>query len=86
MVATPNSLDIRPLNEVPKDMGWILLNIDLMLHRLGSAKAKYFAVVHQTSLAKGAKTFTELTNPLGLYEWSRVPMGLKSATSFSINK
>ena len=55
MVPKPNSsklcfcLDFRPLNEVLKSMGWSLPNIELMLHRLGSAKAKYFAVFDLTS-------------------------------------
>ena len=94
MVPKPNSsklrfcLDFRPLNEVSKSMGWPLPNIELMLHRLGSARAKYFAVIdltsgyHQIPLAEEAKKFTAFTTPFGLYEWNRVPMGLKGAPSY----
>ena len=66
-------LDFGPFNEVSKTMGWPLPNIELMLHRLGSARAEYFAVFdltsgyHQIPLEE-AKKFTAFTAPFGLYE------------------
>jgi len=69
-------------------MGWPIPNIQAMLQRIGSEKAKYYAVMdltsgyHQAPLSASARIFTAFITFCGVYEWLRVPMGLKGAPSY----
>jgi len=56
-----------------------------MLQRLGSKRPKYFGKLdftssyHQAPVAKSSRKYTAFITHMGLYEWNRVPMGLKGA-------
>ncbi len=93
MVPKPNSkwrfcVDFRELNKASTKEGWPIPNIQLMLNRIGSHKPKYFIVLDLTSgyfqieLAEESRVHTAFITSRGLYEWNRLPMGLKGAPSF----
>ena len=69
-------------------MGWAIPNISAMLRRLGQAKSKYYAKMDLTSgyfqapLSENSRRYTAFVTWCGLYEWTRVPMGLKGAPSY----
>ena len=69
-------------------MGWAIPNISAMLRRLGQAKSKYYAKMDLTSgyfqapLSENSRRYTAFVTCCGLYEWTRVPMGLKGAPSY----
>ena len=81
-------IDYRWLNLACKGMGWPLPHIGDMLQRLGEKKPKYYAKIdltngyHQAPLKKSSQPFTAFIAFCGLYEWTRVPMGLKGAPSY----
>ena len=81
-------VDFRSLNDASKAEGWPLPNIKQMLNRIGSSGAKYFAIMdltkgfYQVPLSEQAKAFTAFICFCGLFEWNRVPMGLKGAPSY----
>ena len=81
-------IDYRWLNLSCKGMGWPLPHIGDMLQRLGEKKPKYYAKIdltngyHQAPLKKSSQPFTAFIAFCGLYEWTRVPMGLKGAPSY----
>ena len=59
-----------------------------MLQRLGSHRPKLFAVMdctsgyHQAPLSANSQVFTAFITFMGIFEWLRVPMGLKGAASY----
>ena len=69
-------------------MGWPIPNIKNMLQRLGAKRAKYYAKLdltsgyHQAPLHKDSRGYTAFVTFMGIYEWCRVPMGLKGAPSY----
>ncbi len=81
-------IDFRRLNEATTQIGWPLPNIKSMLHRLGSKQAKYFGKMDftkgyfQAALAESSRRYTAFITYCGIYEWLRVPMGLKGAPSY----
>ena len=82
-------VDYRRLNALTKGHhGWPLPNIESMLLRLGSHKAKYFATLdytsgyHQAELSEASRKYTAFCIDGGVYEWCRVPMGPKGAPSY----
>ena len=81
-------LDYRNLNQAVKGMGWPIPNIQQMLRRLGDYKSKFYAKMdltsgyHQAPLAPESRKYTAFITFMGVFEWLRVPMGLKSATSW----
>jgi cleavage and polyadenylation specificity factor subunit 1 len=82
-------IDYRRLNATtyPTE-GHPLPRIDHMLQRLGRRKAKYFGVIdltagyHQMPLAPEAIPLTAFVCFAGLFEFLRVPFGLKNAGSY----
>jgi transposase InsO family protein len=68
--------------------GWRVPDIKQMLQRLGQQKSRYFAVMdltsgyHQAPLCKESWKYTAFITYMGVYEWTRVPMGLKGAPSY----
>lgn len=80
-------IDYRYLNDLTESMGWPIPNVSKMLQRLGNKKAKYYAVVdltsgyHQAPLSKQSQAASAFMTFMGVYEWVRVPMGLKTAPS-----
>ena len=81
-------VDYRELNDCLVALGWRIPNIKQLLERLGTRKAKYFAVVdltqgyHQISLAEASRQYAAFITSSGLYEPNRVWMGLKTAGSY----
>jgi len=81
-------MDLRALNKVHTIEGWPIPNIQAMLRDIGLAKPKYFGIMDltqgyfQAPLAAFSRAFTAFITFLGLFEWLRVPMGLKGAPSY----
>ena len=82
-------IDYRELNRCTLNAeGWPIPNIKECLARLGSKKAKYFAVMdltsgyYQAEINKIYAKWTAFITPMGVFEWLRLPMGLKGAPSY----
>jgi hypothetical protein len=81
-------LDYRPLNGCSDLKGWPIPNVKRMLQRLGSKRSKFYAVMdltsgyHQAPLSKKSQSASAFITFMGVYEWLRVPMGLKGAPSY----
>ena len=81
-------IDYRNLNNACKGMGWPLPIVQTMLSRLGEKKPRLFAKMdmpsgyHQAPLSKQCQAATAFICSRGLYEWCRVPMGLKVSTAY----
>jgi hypothetical protein len=81
-------IDYRRLNDVCKAMGWPIPNVAQLLRRLGEKRASYFGVMdltsgyHQAPLSKNSQEASAFITPMGVFEWLRVPMGLKGAPSY----
>jgi len=82
------AIDYRGLNACSSSMGWPIPNINHMLQRLGSKKPKFFAKIdlthgyHQVPLHPDSRAYTAFITFMGIYQWLRVPMGLKGAPSY----
>ena len=80
-------IDFRQLNRWVKDRGWPLPRIDEVIDRVGSTHPKYFGKMdltngyHQMPLAAESRKWTAFKTAHGLYQWRRVPMGLKNAAA-----
>ncbi len=80
-------IDYRGLNECSNAMGWPIPNVSKMLQRLGHKRAKFYAVMdltsgyHQAPLSMASQAASAFITFMGVYEWLRVPMGLKGAPS-----
>jgi hypothetical protein len=81
-------LDFRRLNDATECVDtWPLPNIKKMIERVGRRKPKYFGNIdltagyHQFGLSKDARVFTAFICFMGIFQWLRVPMGLKGAGS-----
>ena len=78
-------IDFRKLNTVSKSLGWPIPNISQMIQRIGEKKAKFFTVIdltqgyYQIPISENSRKFTAFRTVLGLFEWLRLPMGLKGA-------
>jgi len=83
-------LDFKPLNKVSEvESGWGIPNIQDIMRRLGGHRPKYFAVMdltagfHQTPIDEESRKYTAFkTSWGGVYEWCRLPMGLKGAPAY----
>ena len=81
-------IDYQPLNSCSESEGWNLPNIYQMLQRLGALKPKIFGVMdltsgyHQAPLSLASRMLTAFITFMGIFEWLRVPMGLKGAPSY----
>ena len=71
-----------------KSMGWPIPNIPQVLQRIGEQKAKWFAVLDLTSgynqapVGERSIPLTAFMCSEGLFEWTRLPMGLKGAGAY----
>jgi hypothetical protein len=80
--------DFRRLNMASKGIGNVIPNIPQMFQRVGACKPKYFGKIdltsgyHQAPLSATSRRFTAFTTFMGIFEWFRVPMGLKGAPSY----
>ena len=81
-------IDYRYLNECCEAKSWPIPNVDRMLQRLGTKRAKFYAVMdltkgyYQAPMSLNSQAATAFITFMGTYEWLRVPMGLKSAPSY----
>ena len=81
-------IDYRELNSCTQTEQWPLPNIKELLERIGSHKPKFFAVLDMTSgywqtpIAEKSRKYTAFTTIYGIFEWCRVPMGLKGACAY----
>ena len=81
-------IDYRKLNEVTSSIGWPIPNIRSTLQRIGAKRARWFGVMdltsgyHQIKMSKQAQQFTAFTTYFGIYEFLRVPFGLKGSPAF----
>jgi len=81
-------MDLRALNKLHKIEGWPIPNIQLVLRNIGRAKPKFFGIMdltqgyYQAPMAESSRAFTAFITFMGLYEWLRVPMGLKGAPAY----
>ena len=68
--------------------GEILPRIKELLHRIGDAKANYYAVMdltsgyHQAPMDPESVKYTAFVTAHGVFESKRVPMGLKGAPTY----
>jgi hypothetical protein len=76
-------VDYRRLNEATVDNKWPLPRVKEVLSRLSGAK--YYATLdlrsgfHQVPMAEESIKYTAFTTEDGLYEYTRLPFGLKNA-------
>ena len=81
-------IDFRVLNLLLTLIGWPLPRIKEMITRIGSKKPKYFGKIdltsgyHQMPLAASSRKYTAFRTFHGLFEWNRVPMGIKQAAAY----
>lgn len=77
-------IDFRKLNEITISDSFPLPNINEILDQLG--QSKYFSTLdlsqgyHQIGMSKESRSLTAFSTPMGHYEWTRMPMGLKSSS------
>ena len=81
-------IDYRALNEASSMEGWPLPHIKTLIATLGAQHASMFGIMdltsgyHQAPLAELVKSYTAFITAFGMFEWNRVPMGLKGAPSY----
>ena len=81
-------VDFRALNNATHSSGWPLPNIKHVLDRLSNKKPKYFTILDLTSgyfqipIDEESAFLTAFRTSIGLFEWLRLPMGLKGAGSY----
>jgi hypothetical protein len=82
------TIDYRRLNEHTRALGWPLPNIADVIQRIGDRKPKWFGVMdltqgfHQAPMHDDSMKYTAFICYLGLYEWTRCPMGIKGGPSY----
>jgi transposase InsO family protein len=81
-------IDYRNLNDCTVDASWPIPNISDMLQRIGSQKPKIFGTMdltqgyHQAPLTMQTRAFTSFIVFCGVYQFTRLPFGLKRAPSY----
>jgi hypothetical protein len=82
-------IDYRLLNECTETEAGVLPDINQILDRLGKKHAEFFAVIdftsgfHQIELAEESRAYTAfITSNMGVFEWVRIPMGIKGAPTY----
>ena len=83
-------VDYRAFDDCTPDASWPIPNIVEMLRRIGSRKRKIFGIMdltqgyHQAPLSNTIKAYTAFITFSGVYEFTRLPFGPKSAPSYSL--
>jgi hypothetical protein len=81
-------IDYRRLNDVSKIEAWPLPNVKHMLNRLGTNRSEYYGTMdltkgyYQACVAERCRKYTAFITFFGIFEWLRVPMGVKGAPSY----
>ena len=81
-------VDYRPLNELLEDFGGFIPNISQLLQRVGNKRNKFFGLMdltsgyHQFPLDISICVLTAFITFMGVFEWLRVPMGVKPAANY----
>ena len=82
------ALDYRELNENSESYAWPIPNIREMFARIGEHRPRYFAVLdltsgyHQVEVANPARALTAFITTMGIFQFKRLPMGLKGAPAY----
>ena len=82
------TIDYRQLNHLVENQGWLIPNMNQMLNRIGSKKPTLFCSADLTSgyyqmpLADECHPITAFITFRGIYEWTRVPMGLLPSANY----
>jgi hypothetical protein len=82
------TIDYRGLNKVITNQGWQIPNMSEMLQRIGSLRPKFFGIADLTSgffqmpITDGSMQSTAFITFRGIYEWTRVPMGLLPSANY----
>ena len=83
------TLDLRGVNDASTvTSSWPIPNIEVLLQLVMEKKPKMFfkidltAGYHQLPVAPASRIYTAFMTVWGIFEWLRVPMGLKSAASW----
>jgi putative transposase len=80
-------IDYRPLNELLEVIGGFIPNICHLLQRVGAKHSTYFGLMdltsgyHQFPLDPSIAFMTAFITFMGVFEWLRVPMGVKPAAN-----
>ena len=81
-------VDYRSLNDCTTDASWPIPNIPEMFRRIASQKPTIFGLMdltqgyHQAPLTQSAKIYTAFILFCGVYQFTRLPFGLKRAPSY----
>ena len=83
-------IDFRAINDATKSAeGWPIPHIDELLREIGASRPKFFGTMDMTQsyfqapIRESDKKWTAFVTPGGgIYEWNRLPMGLKGAGSY----
>jgi hypothetical protein len=81
-------VDLKNLNKISSTESWPIPNIKQILQRLGTHRASYFAVMdltsgyHQAPIHTDCQKYTAFRTDTGLYQWTRLAMGLQGAGSY----
>ena len=76
-------VDYRVSNDCTADTSWPIPNIAEMFRRIGSQKPKIFGIMdltqgyHQAPLIFASRAYTSLITFSGVYQFTRLPFGLK---------
>ena len=84
------TVDFRALNDCCEGLSWPIPNMELLLERIGrqSPNNKFFAIIdltsgyHQLEIDEKSREYTSFLTRFGLFQWKRLPMGLKAAASW----
>ena len=81
-------VDYKNLNECTRSPALPIPDIKQMINRIGEKRPKYMTVIdltsgyHQAPLAVDSMAYTAFICFMGLFEWLRVPFGLKGAPGY----
>ena len=81
-------VDFRNLNDCTEDASFPIPHTKQMFSRIGAQKPKYFGTMdltqgyHQTPLSIPTKVYTSFIVFSGVYQFTRLPFGLKRAPSY----
>jgi len=80
--------DHDTMNQCSEAAGWPIPNIPVMLQRIGSKRARFYGIMdltsgyHQAPLSYASQVLTAFITFMGVFEYLRVPMGIKGAAAY----